>query len=88
MRRLINVIKSFFLKLFGKEEISNSDINSRFLKNCAKLCKKGRITIFQGGQKAMSEAMYDKDNAVYILIIRKNIKKKDFSLKQWFDNLK
>ena len=85
---IINWIRKIFFKLIRRQEKTLSIINYDFLKNTAKLAKKNRIVIYKGGQKALIDALYDIDNTVYILIIKKNKTKKSYNLKQWFKNFK
>ncbi len=82
---MIKWLKKLFSKFFKRQNaVDLSIIDYNFLKNAAKLSKKGRVVIFKGGIKALSNALYDRDNAVYILIIKKDKTMKSYSLKQWF----
>ena len=77
-------LKSLFYRLFRSEITSEAIINYNFLKKASKLAKKNRITLFRGGFKALEEALYDQDNIVYILTVKKDKTRRTFNLKQWF----
>jgi len=88
MLKIINWIKKIFFKLVGKQETKLSVIDYNFLRNAAKLALKDRTIIYKGGHKALTDALYNVDNVVYILIIKKNKTKKTYNLKQWFKNFR
>ena len=88
MFKIINWAREIFFKLIGKRETNLSVIDYNFLRNTAKLALKGRIIIYKGGYKALTDALYDVDNVVYILIIKKSNTKKAYSLRQWFKNFR
>ncbi len=92
LERINNMIKwlrNLFFKFFRRQEETDSTvINHRFLKNASKLAKKGRAVVYKGGYKALTDAWYNKDCVVYILVIKKENKKKIYSLKQWFKHFK
>jgi hypothetical protein len=89
MRTIIEWLRKLFFKFFRRrEETDSTIINYRFLKNASKLAKKGRAFLYKGGYKALTDAWYNKDCVVYILIIKKENKKKIYSLRQWFKNFR
>lgn len=88
MFRIINYLRRIFLKLIGKQETKLSVIDYNFLRNTAKLALRERVIVYKGGYKALTDALYDVDNAVFILIIKKSKTKKAYNLRRWFRNFR
>lgn len=84
---MIKWLKILFSKLFKRDiETCSTIIDYKFLKSASKLAYKGRAFVYMGGVKALTDAWYDKNNIVYILVIKKENKNKAYNLRQWFKN--
>lgn len=88
MHLVINYLRKIFFKMFGKKEVNPKKLDYNFLRNSAKLALMGRVSVYKGGQKALTDALYDVNNTVYILIIKRGDTKKDFGERQWFKMFK
>ena len=77
---------------FDKREATQKEMTILFLEKALNLAKKGHVQVFQGGPKALENAIYDMDKIVYILTI-KNLKimqlktQKKKTLKEWFERI-
>lgn len=73
----------WFVIKFFKRPLTNNELNANFLKSASKLTTKGAVEIYQGGFRAFNDALYDPDNAVYILVIKTH-KYKNIRLRELF----
>ena len=78
--------KWFLRKFFRKERREfPEDITSAFLRSASRLAKKGKVTMFRGGQRAFLDALMDPDKITYILTISIQKSRRRVEDKRWFE---
>jgi len=75
--------RRFFAKRFFKRPLTTEELNSYFLKTTSKLTYDGTVEIYRGGMRTFQELLIDENNAVYILVVKTNHRKR-MNLKNWF----
>jgi len=65
--------------------LTTEELNSHFLRTASKLTYDGTVEIYRGGMRTFQNLLIDKNNAVYILVVKTNQRKK-LDLENWFQN--
>ena len=74
----------WFIVKFFKRPLTTTELNAGFLRNASKLVYDGSVEVHRGGLQAFQNLMYDERNIVYLLVVRKQTRKKSIHLMNWF----
>jgi hypothetical protein len=68
--------------------LTQNQVYCAILKKATSLASKGKVLIYKGGHRTLEEALFEKDNHVFILIIEGKKIKKPKALREWFKDYK
>lgn len=76
----------WFVVKFFKRPLTVSESNAEFLRTASKCTYDGTVKVYQGGLQVFQDLMFDKENTVYLLVIKKRTRKKSIDLRRWFQD--
>lgn len=68
--------------------MSKEQLYAEMLTRAARLARRGKVEVLQGGYRALESAMYDHKNHVLIVVVKGRKIKRPKELLQWFQDFK
>ena len=79
----------WFRNKFGLDShLSQNQVYHKLLQVSAKMARKGKAFVYQGGHRTLEKALFDPENHVFILVVQGKKFKKPKDLEEWFRDYK
>jgi len=79
----------WFRSKFGLDpHLSERQVYDKLLQVSARMARKGKAVVLKGGHRTLEEALFEKENHVFILVVQGKKFKKPKALREWFRDYK